>query len=367
MINMDFNIFESCNVRFSDICINLSIDEIIYIKYVDKKMRDKNRELQVNKNLTDLQIEYLTNIIIEINEAHHIPIVDNLRKLNIYQITGKLSLDFSFIETDLLDFYKTILKQISKIIYLNYNQKFGIIFYICCIIGSIDVANAEFFWSIYERTVINNDGVILQDILDMFKSFGFKSKNIVNFMDIVKEELDDSEYYIKLDKDNYNNSVLSNYGIDRVISLPRSSEFPKIKLFIKYYTTFRENVFNTILEFFNEDENIYTFKLINYINQMTEINENIIKPVLDIILDKLDNDTVKKIENKYNIKLYLPLPILVKTNSKYDEIDKKALSNIISSKYSENLLKQTQVGSITIVNHKILPLNIIKDIINNGI
>lgn len=364
MINMDLNMSESCNVRFNDICLNLTLSDVIYYTNVDKKKVTKNRNLYDQKKLTELQIEYLPKIVIEINEGHHIPVIDNLRKLNIYQTTGKLSLDYSSVESIFMDFYKKILKEIAKVIYKNYSEDYGIIFYLCCV-DDFNVRYASHFWKIYDKTVINNDGITINEVYKMMKLYGLKNKLT---KEQIMEELDQNISFIEYNEEDFYNSYLSGLGFDQLVLLPPKKEFPKKITFISEYTKFREKTFSAIIEFMNnDDEETYIFKLINHINQMSQITENIIKPTLDFILSLLNKETIDKIEGKYNIKICSLLPILMPSKSKYDSIDKKALTNMINRKYSDIINKNVDPGKLSIEGVKILPLHIIKDLLENNI
>lgn len=136
---------------------------------------------------------------------------------------------------------------------------------------------------------------------------------------------------------------------------------------VAQYTNFREKVFNSIIEFFNsDDESYYIFKMINHINQMTEISENIIKPVIEIIYKKLTPDVVSKIESTCKIKLLKPLPFLMNTSSKFDTVDKQGLTNVVSKQLGEIIQRKFEPGLHEIKSHRFLPSHVIMNLLNNN-
>lgn len=364
MISMDTNLYDSCNVRFSDICINLNINRDIYFTHVKQNMIEKKLRDKTDKELSDTHVDYLARIIIEINEGHHVPVVDNIRKLNIYHETGKLSLDYSIVDTSFMVFYRKLIKEIGKVIYKNYDEKNGIIFNLCCV-ELFDITLAEYFCEIYYKTVVNNVGIPIKEVITVLKSLGCCSKfTETNIM----EELDEKLSFIKYDKDNFEESLLTSVGVDQLMLLPQKKQFKRKIEVVSQYTNFREKVFNSILEFFNNDEeSVYVFKLIKHINQMTQITNSVIKPIIGVLLDKLDKDTINRIETKHNVGIFKVVPFLIKSSSRYDNIDKNILINLVNSQIGADIREKIEPGKPLLTNCRILPPNIIKDIINNNI
>ncbi len=364
IVRMNLNLYDSCDVRFNDICLNLNINKTIYLNNVEDKLVQQRIMDGINKNMTEIQKEYLTNIIVEINEGHHIPIIDNLRKLNIYQETGKLSLDYSHVDTNFLEFYRKLLKEVGKTIYKNYCEQDGIIFILCCV-DDFDISLAGYFCEIYYKTVITNQGIPIKEVIQVLKSLGNKSKLTE---EKIMEELDSDISFVEINQENFNESLLSNVGVDQLMLLPARKNFKKKTLLIQQYTNFREKVFNSILEFFNgDDESTYVFKLLNHVNQMTQITENIIKPMFEVLLSKLNKDTIGKIESKHKISVNKVIPFLMKSSSKYDQIDKNILLNLVNAKLVEEIKNKTEPGKPVIMNSKILSPNIVKDLLSNNI
>jgi hypothetical protein len=365
MIRMNQNIYESCNVRFNDICLDLTISDKIYYEHVNSELIKEKIIKNEQANLSELQVEYKNKVIVEINEGHHVPIIDNIRKLNIYKQTGRLSVDYPIAEMDFKTIYNKILKEVGKVLYKNYSHKHGIGFYLSCV-DDFDIQLVPFFWEIYEKTVLNKTvGITVNEVLSMLKSLGLTKKLT---QEKIMEELDESLSFIEFNNEKFSESKLSNVGVDQLILLPSKKDFFRKIQMVTQYTNFREKVFNSILEFFNNDEeSVYIFKMINHINQMTEISENIIKPVIDVIYSRLSNNIIKKIEAKHNVKILKPLPFLVKTSNKCDSVDKKGLCNVVNKSIVKIIETKFEQGLTSIDSHKFLPANIINDLLTNQI
>lgn len=265
------NLFDAKNYRFSDLTINLNVSKEIYEQHVSEKMKQKNLELISKKNLNDIQKDYLKQLIVEINEGHHIPLIDNIRKLSIYTTTGKLSIDYSITNMNFMDIFKNILKEISKVIYKYYDETIGVIFY-CSVVSNLDVDYAPFFWSLHQNTKITNKGVQINEVVNFLKIFGLSKPK--KLLEIILNELeDDEEYFHELNYDNYNSSFLNSLGVDRVLLLPRKNDFPKIKSVIKIYNEFKTEFFNSMINFFNDDDECsYSLTLSNQLLQTQTVN-----------------------------------------------------------------------------------------------
>ncbi len=365
MVRMNLNIYESCNVRFNDLCLDLQVDDKVYYSNVDKKLIEANILDEKEKNSTETQIEYRKKIIVEINESHHVPVVDNLRKLNIYQITGRLSVDYPVAEMNFKTVYKKILKEIGKILYKYYSNAHGISFYMCCV-DNFDIQYVPHFWEIYEKTVLDKSiGITVEEVLQMLKSLGLTK---IPPEEKIMEELDQTLSFVNFNEENFYQSTLSNVGVDQLLLLPKKKHFYKKIELVTQYTNFREKVFNSIIEFFNvNEESTYVFKLCNHINQMTEISENIIKPVIGIISDKLTPEAISAIESTYKIKLLKPLPFLMKSPNKFDSVDKQGLSNVVAKPLVEIIQKKFEPGLPTIDFHRFLPSHVVLALLSGTI
>ncbi len=371
MVRMNLNIYESCNVRFNDLCLDLQVDDKVYYYNVDKKLIDANILDEKNTNASETQIEYRKKIIVEINESHHIPVVDNLRKLNIYQITGRLSVDYPVAEMNFYTIYNKILKEVGKILYKFYSEAYGVSFYMCCV-DNFEITYIPMFWEFYKKTVLEKTGIPVEDVMNILRDVSKCKKNtIAKFYNVLKEELVDDIYYIEKNQEIFSSSLLSNYGVDRLLLLPRKSDFENYHSILSIsheYTHFREKVFSSIIEFFNgNEESTYIFKMINHINQMTEISKNIIKPVIGVIYDKLTPEAIAKIESTYKIKLLKPLPFLMRTSSKYDSVDKQGLSNVVSKELAEIIQKKFEPELPTIESHKFIPNHVVQALLTGTI
>jgi hypothetical protein len=263
-----------------------------------------------------------------------------------------------------MDIFKNILKEISKVIYKYYDETIGVIFY-CSVVSNLDVDYAPFFWSLHQNTKITNKGVQINEVVNFLKIFGLsKPKKLLEL--ILNELEDDEEYFHELNYDNYNLSFLNSLGVDRVLLLPRKNDFPKIKSVIKIYNEFKTEFFNSMINFFNDDDECsYALTLSNQLLQTQTVNNNLVKYVTNIILEKLsDVKIISKVENKFKISLYRPLPILYKSNSKYaPDINKEWLYNIISSKFLAKITDESETGKLIISNHEFIYTEIIKFIL----
>ena len=222
MVRMNLNIYEGCNVRFNDLCLDLKLDDAVYYSHVDKKLIEKTILGEKETECTEIQSEYKKKVIVEINEGHHVPIIDNLRKLNIYQITGRLSVDYPVAEMNFKTIYKKILKEVGKVLYRYYSTKYGISFYMCCV-DNFDVQFVPFFWEIYEKTVLNkNQGITVKEVLSMLKSMGLNKKPT---QERIMEELDQTLSFVDFNIEDFYQSTLSNVGVDQLILLPKKKTF----------------------------------------------------------------------------------------------------------------------------------------------
>ena len=235
-----------------------------------------------------------------------------------------------------------------------------------CCVDNFDIQYVPHFWEIYEKTVLNKSiGITVEEVLTWLKSLGLTK---IPPEEKIMEELDQTLSFVNFNEENFYQSTLSNVGVDQLLLLPKKKHFYKKIELVSQYTHFREKVFNSIIEFFNSnEESTYIFKMINHINQMTEISENIIKPVIEIISDKLTPETISAIESTYKIRLLKPLPFLMKSPNKFDSVDKQGLSNVVSKPLVEIIQKKFEPGIPTIESHKFIPNHVVRALLTGTI
>jgi hypothetical protein len=358
LIKINQTYVETKKVRFNDFCLNLDIDNKLFDKLSPVKYINFIKE---KEKLNERQCEYQNKIFIEINESHHEPIVDFLRKTSIYQTTGKVIIDYSIVTNNINDIYNKIMKEISKTIYKNYDETLGIIFYLVTV-ENIDIEMAEFFLDIRK----NKEGVPIKMILNRFKTWEYINKK--NFMKLVKKELNDNIYFINKNEDEFKDSLLSPTGIDRIIFLPRSDDFEKseeILDFVKIYTKFREGFFNTIESFLNNnEENSIIIYLVNKLS-MREDFQNFKEPLITALTKKaLNPDIIQAIEEKFNVKIDKNLPILIKSDNKYHNIELNIMKNTFGDTVSNMIEERFNTYKSTIEKRTFISKEIIDFILN---
>lgn len=353
LIKLNQTYVETKKIRFNDMCLNLDIDDEIYEKLSPVKYINFQKNQQ---KLNESQCQYQNKILIEINESHHEPMIDFLRKTSIYQTTGKVIIDYDIAIDDFNDIYTKIMKDISKTIYKNYDEELGIIFYLT-IVENIHIKMAQFFLEIRKT-----NGIPIKKILSVFKSWEYIDKN--NFIKVIKKELNNNIYFIKKDECNFKNSLLSQIGIDRLIFLPRSNDFvnsEEILNFVEIYSKFRQGFFNTIESFLNNhEENNIIIYLINKLS-MREDFQKFKEPLITALLEKIMTPTIiNAVENEFNVKLDKRLPILIKSNNKYHNIELNIMKNTFGDKVA-NILDENFDTCKSIIEKRIF---ISKEIIN---
>jgi hypothetical protein len=286
------------------------------------------------------------------------PDIDFTRKVEIYKNKNKILLDYYIDNSDFDVFYVNLLKNISKIIFNKIDQDIGILFYICCV-NKMDINISNKFYDFYKN---KTNGIKIKEILQMFKDAGFN--NINSFIEIIKNEIyDDDANFITRQK-KFENSKLSSIGVDIVITLPRKSDFNGINTIKKYYTLFRENYFEFLINFMeNNDEQKIIEYIVESVNNIYEL-KTITKPLLNLIYNKLQKNKVE-IENKFNVKLndYLPFLIDVKLTKNQIEgfftIDKQILKGLVDEKL-KNIIDnnfdyyQKYIKKIKFIDEKII-------------
>jgi hypothetical protein len=353
------------------------INNIYFNHYVEKKINFKNElyeqlnnrfidygiSLNINNNendyMNETQNEFIDDIFIEINEDHHIPIEDKIRKLNVFRKTGKNIIDYLISSNNINDLINKIKIEIAIIIYNNYNKDYGVHFYISCVLKH-DIKMSSFFLDIYNKTFINKIGFELSEIILMFKESGFKKINkFVETVIIPTINRNKKKLLIEENKDNFIDSKLSSVGVDRIITLPRDDEFKDIIKFIQYYTEFRESFYTTIFNFLDankkKEEIFYSIMNDETIN---DFEYNIINPTLEFVFSYLKSNK-KNIENMFKIKLNKNIPLIMECENK--DVDKIFLikklpiyKDIINTKFDTVITK--------IEDHKYIDRNKMKSI-----
>jgi hypothetical protein len=363
LINMNDTIIETKKIKFNDICLNIDIDK----KILEKNMMKCNYNIYIeNRDNLSKNHQYFQNkILISINESNYHSSIDFTRKTNIYETTGKLIIDYNLVDDDIEIVYNNILKEISKLIYKNYDKNLGIIFYLVNI-ENINISIASFFLEIYNNTTKTKKGISIKYILSIFNEWEYVDKK--SFMKMIKLELDNNEYFIE-ESDDLKNALLSSLGVDKLIFLPRKTDFincNEMIEFVKIYNKFREGFFNTIenLLMDREENNIIIYLLKKLIYR--EEYEKFKQPLIDAFLEKILNEEVKSIvEKKFKIELDTYLPILQKSKSKSDIIDKSIIKKTSGYKISEIIDENFDNKKSEIKKRVFIPNSIIEFIIKN--
>jgi hypothetical protein len=362
LINLNTTIIETKKIRFNDLCLSLDISDEVLENNLSKNKYDnfiKNKEI-----LSEKQQEFQNKILIEINENHHLPSIDFLRKTTIYEATSKTIIDYNIKDDNLDLIYSKIMKEISKLIFKNYDEDLGFIFYLITI-ENMSIGDATFFLNIHNNTTKKNKGLSVKIILDIFKVWEYVDKK--NFMKLIKLELDNEVYFIE-QNDDFKNSLLSSLGVDRLIFLPRKSDFincDDLIRFVKMYNKFRVSFFKTIETFLtSDDENNIIIHLLKKLNSKEEF-EKFKQPLIDHFLEKIKNDDlILNIEEEFSIELDKYLPILMKSKSKFNKIDINIMKNSFGEKVSNLLEEHYDSSKSEIQNRKLIPKKIINYVSN---
>jgi hypothetical protein len=356
LIKLNNTSIETKKVRFNDLCLSLDVDEELLENKISSQKYDKY--LKMKEKLNEKQKEFQTKILIEINENHHMPYIDFIRKTTIYESTYKTIIDYNITVDDIDVVYEKILKEISKTIFKNYDEDLGIIFYLTNI-ENIEIGIATFFLDIYKAK--KNKGIPIKNILNVFNSWEFIDKK--KFMKLVKYELDSDDYFVSRN-DNIKLSNLSSLGIDRLIFLPRKDDFvnsEEIITFVKMYNRFREGFFRTIEIFLNNDDEtdiiIYLLKKLTTRDDFEKFKE----PLINSFLDKISNENlINDIEEKFKINLDKTLPILCKTKSKYNNIDTNIMKNSFGYKVADIIDECYDSSKSEIKQRALIPKEVIE-------
>ncbi len=364
LINLNTTIIETKKVRFNDLCISLDVNEnLLKKKILPSKYKNY---IKTQEMLNEKQKEFQTKILIEINESHHMPSIDFLRKTSIYETTCKTVIDYNITIDDIEIVYDKILKEISKTIFKNYDEDLGIIFYLSTI-ENINIEIATFFLDIYNLNK-NNKGIPIKTILKVFNNWEYVDKN--KFMKLIKSELDSEDYFVK-QNDDIKLSLLSSLGVDRLIFLPRRDDFvntEEIINFVSMYNKFREGFFKTIESFLsNDDENNIIIFLLKKLTIREEFEKFKI-PLINSFLEKiLNEDLINAVEEKYKIELDKTLPILMKSTNKYHYIDTNIMKNSLGDKVSNIIDEKFDSAKSEIKKRILIPKEVIEFIFNHKI
>ena len=81
----------------------------------------------------------------------------------------------------------------------------------------------------------------------------------------------------------------------------------------------------------------------------------------------MDKDTIKKIESLHKVSINKLIPFLISSKSRFDQIDKNILINLLNNKLASDIKNKLDPGKPVFENCKILSANIIRDLFNNNI
>jgi hypothetical protein len=212
------------------------------------------------------------------------------------------------------------------------------------------------------------NGIPIKTILNVFNNWEFVDKN--KFIKLIKNELDDELYFVSK-TDDIKNSLLTSLGVDRLIFLPRKDDFvdtEQIINFVKMYNKFREGFFNTIESFLSNDDEtniiIYLLKKLTCREDFEKFKEPLINSFLEKILNE---DLIIAVEEKFKIELDKWLPILMKSKSKYHNIDTNIMKNSFGDKISNIIEERFDISKSEIKKRALIPQQVIEFIFNHKI
>jgi len=342
------------NGRFNDICIDITNDSNNYRK--EHLLIDKINKIKESKNLNETKNNFYNYVLIEINENAHLPSLDEDRKISIFEKTGKLSNAFIIKDDNFKEFMKKIYKEISSILFNNYDKNLGIIFYLCCY-ENFNYTMADFFLNLYNR---KDQGIKFNEVIKIFKG---RLKNENKFIKLCFEELDDDDKsnFLEYNNENPEESILSSVGVDIVITLPRKKECSSIIEIKECYTKFREGYFTFLNESLDDNYQKYTNIVLDRNRELRQMLDNFILPAIEKFYKNVTDD------DKEEYKLSKNVPILKYTDNKFD---REGISTKLLKTYFDRLpnfrkgFENIEDGCKNISNCKFIDSHIFDKIIN---
>lgn len=310
-----------------------------------------------NKRYVDLayQINENENLIIEINEYHHDPYLDRVRKKEII-INSKIKNTFInydvtkySIET-LKDTGDLLVKSLCKILYHDENNLLKSLQ-----IYLIDIENLDFhFVDLYINTNIIGKEYYLKDIFKILNSK--KDEDFLN--KIIKQHIKygnlDKEDFKNLnhnEKDIYNyiienkdNLILTYYGIKNIIMSMKNKDIENRNILLKNLDNVEKNYYKIITDILKNDDLEYFYEELNHYKNLNDIQNA-------IILQKINIDEYfTKIYNNKKYNQYIPFLIYQENNI----IKKKDILSFVK--------KDIETRDDYIRDYKLLSLDEIKQI-----
>lgn len=262
---------------------------------------------------------------IEIQEDHHNHINDNLRKNQIFAMTGKKLVLYYIEDETFEDVYDKIMESFSKVM-MNLDKEKGITLYFTKI-NKWNLEYSKIFSKLYNECVNKNIGYSVSNFLiDLERKMRLKDPlKIINNM-LIENELDKSHFMPnqkfrlikKINKDGKIkkeliginiNSLLNIDGVNTILQYPRNNEWKESKKVKKYYSQFMVKYIEMI-EVINTD-NLEDQKILRSMYIKT-------KNIFDLSNYFVQEFTVKNWERivngryKGDIKLHPVIPFLVK-------------------------------------------------------
>ena len=158
-------------------------------------------------------------------------------------------------------------------------------------------------------------------------------------------------------------------SVDRLIFLPRSDDFVRFEEIINFvtiYTKFREGFFNTIESFLNndEEESIIIY-LVNKLSKQEDC-QKFKESIITVLLEKIQNnpDIIEDIEEKFNITFDKYLPILIKSENKFHNIELNIMKKTFGNKVANIIEERFDTVNSEIKNRLFISEEIISFIIN---
>lgn len=248
LISMNLENYDSKTCRLADYVINLlnissklgELNADKYVKFYNFKKKNEAYEELIN---------FYVSFICEFQESHHSKTPDIERKYAIFKKTGQVSMEYFSQDTNFEEFINQLLKKISRLIYKNIDEKFGILFYMS-VIDDFSSYIASLFIDLFE---IRNTGISIKNLGELL-NIKARFKKFKDYYPIAQKNMtiddeDISEFFISNNKNNFEESILSSLGIDKfILSVPKKL-FDQATKFVSSYNKFKEGYFNLLFNF----------------------------------------------------------------------------------------------------------------------
>ena len=275
-----------------------------------------------SKRFVDLayQINKKENLIIEINEYHHDPYLDKVRKK---EIIFNSEIKNTFINYDVIKYSIETLKDtgdllVKSLCKILYNDKDNINKSLQIYLTDIENLESQFV-DLYVDVNLEEKNFNLENLFKTFfdgnidlnkiikqhvKYGNINKKDFKNFNLDTEEEKEIINYLIE----NKDKLVITYYGIKNIIMTMKNKDVKNRNNLLKYLDDVENNYYKMINDIIKNDDLEYFYEEINHYKNLTDIQNA-------IILNKINIDKYFKIINnnkKYN--QYIPFLIYKENN-----------------------------------------------------